>query len=90
MRERGEGAAGRDRDCAEAVPGAAPAQWRGGAGRREAVAAAAAAEEEEEEEGGAEGGVSVSSGCLFGKWIRRCRSSPEGAADREASTDPAR
>lgn len=38
----------------------------------------------------AEGGVSVSSGCLFGKWIRRCRSSREGAADREARTDPAR
>uniref|UniRef100_A0A8L2QFM9 Ras-related protein Rab-35 n=1 Tax=Rattus norvegicus TaxID=10116 RepID=A0A8L2QFM9_RAT len=62
----------------------------GGAGRRVAAAPAAAAEEEEEEVGGAEGGVSVSSGCLFGKWIRRCRSSREGAADPEASTDPAR
>lgn len=40
--------------------------------------------------GGAEGGVSVSSGCLFGKWIRGCRSSREGAAVREASADPAR
>ncbi|KAG8504685.1 Ras-related protein Rab-35, partial [Galemys pyrenaicus] len=63
--------------------------WRGGAGRREA-AAAAAATEEEEEEGEQREVFSVSSGCLFGKWIRRCRSSPEGAADREASTDPAR
>nr|XP_054094944.1 ras-related protein Rab-35 isoform X1 [Callithrix jacchus] len=36
----------------KAVPDAAPAQWRGGAGRREAVAAAAAAEEEEEGDGG--------------------------------------
>lgn len=91
LRVRKEGAAGPGCGCAEAGPAAAPAQWRGGAGRREAAAPAAAAEEEEEEEvGGAEGGVSVSSGCLFGKWIRRCRSSREGAADREASTDPAR
>ena len=42
--------AGRHCGCAEAGPGAAPAQWRGGAGRSEAAAAAAAAEEEEEEE----------------------------------------
>lgn len=91
LRVREEGAARPGCGCAEAGPAAAPAQWWGGAGRREAAAPAAAAEEEEEEEvGGAEGGVSVSSGCLFGKWIRRCRSSREGAADREASTDPAR
>ena len=32
VRERGEGAAGRHSGCAEAGPGAAPAQWRGGAG----------------------------------------------------------
>lgn len=43
--------------------------------------AAAAAEEEEEGEGGVEGGVSVSSSCLFGKWIRRGLSSLEGAED---------
>lgn len=90
VRTREEGAAGQGCGCAEAGPGAAPAQWRGGAGRREAVAPAAAAEEEEEG-GGAEGGVSVSSGCLFGKWI-----SAAGAAGRElriarpVSTPPAR
>lgn len=48
-RMRGEGAAGRRCGCAQAVPDAAPAQWRGGAGRREAAATAAAAAEEKEE-----------------------------------------
>lgn len=51
VRERGEGAAGCGCGCVQAVPEAAPAQWRGGAGRIEAAAAAAAAEEKEEEEG---------------------------------------
>lgn len=65
VRTREEGAAGQGCGCAEAGPDAAPAQWRGGAGRREAVAPAAAAEEEEE--GGGSGGRCF---CQFRLFVR--------------------
>lgn len=65
VRTREEGAAGQGCGCAEAGPAAAPAQWRGGAGRREAVAPAAAAEKEEE--GGGSGGRCF---CQFRLFVR--------------------
>lgn len=100
VRTREEGAASQGCGCAEAGPAAAPAQWRGGAGRREAVAPAAAAEEEEE--GGGErrevflsvpavcsGSGSAAAGAA-GRELRFARPVPTPPARSSARAAPAR